>query len=125
MTRIVKFLVAGMIGVSVNLGVFHLLYLAGVPYLAGSAGGFLVAVVVGFVLQKFWTFTNSSHEYTRKQFFWYALLALANLALNTGIVYVLVGKLGFHYLFAQAIGAAVVAVDSFFVYKFFIFVGQK
>lgn len=119
--RILKFLAVGVVGISVNLGVFRTLYISGVPYLAGSVAGFLIAVFVGFILQKYWTFEDRSPGRTRAQFAFYAAVTLGNLALNTGVVYVLVGKLGVHYLLAQAFGAALVAVDSFLVYQTFIF----
>ncbi len=119
--RIIKFLITGAIGISVNLGVFHVLYILGVPYLVGSMTGLLISMGVGFVLQKYWTFEEPSSERARSQFVQYALLALGNLALNTGIVYVLVDKLGMYYLLAQTIGAATIAIDSFFIYRAFIF----
>lgn len=122
--RVLKFLVAGGIGVSVNLGLFHLLYVAGVPYLTGSIVALLVSMVVGFLLQKYWTFEDRMLAGAHVQFLQYAALALGNLALNTAIVYVLIGKLGVFYLLAQAIAAALVATYSFFVYRWFIF-GQR
>lgn len=119
--RILKFLTTGIIGVSVNLGLFYVLNIIGVPYLAGSAAAFLCALLVGFVLQKYWTFEDCAPGRLRSQFAQYAALALANLVLNTGVVYVLVGRFGVHYLFAQAVGAVLVAVDSFIAYHLFIF----
>lgn len=119
--RIVKFLITGAIGISVNLGVFHALYVFGVPYLAGSIAALLVSMVIGFILQKYWTFEDRAPERVHTQFALYAALALGNLALNTGIVYALIGRFGVHYLLAQAVGAATIAVDSFFAYHFFIF----
>lgn len=119
--RIIKFLTTGLIGISVNLGVFHASYLYGIPYLVGSVSGILSSMSVGFVLQKYWTFEDSASKHVHTQFVFYALLAFGNLALNTGIVYVLVDKVGVYYLLAQAIGAAFVAVDSFFMYRTFIF----
>lgn len=122
--RVLKFFMTGLIGISVNLGVFHVLYVVGVPYLAGSIAGFSVALFIGFVLQKHWTFQDRSQEPVHTQFALYSTLALGNLAFNTGIVYVLIDKLGVYYLFAQTVGAAIIALDSFFVYKFFIFKPQ-
>lgn len=123
--RVLKFLASGTIGVSVNLGLFHVLYVIGVPYLAGSAAAFLCALLAGFVLQKYWTFEDHAPERLRSQFVQYAALALANLALNTGVVYMLVERLSVHYLIAQAIGAILVAFDSFIVYHMFIFRRQQ
>lgn len=120
-----KFLIAGLVGISVNLGIFHMLYVFGVPYLAGSIVAFLVAVFVGFVLQKYWTFEERTIERARTQLVFYVTLALVNLAVNTLIVYILVGKIGMFYLLAQTVGAAVVAIDSFFAYRSFIFKSQQ
>jgi putative flippase GtrA len=119
--RVLKFLATGAIGISVNLLVFHLLHIFGAAYLVGSIAGFLVAVFVGFVLQKYWTFDDRSPERSRTQFVQYVILALFNLVINTGIVYVLIGRLNVYYLAAQAIGAALVAIDSYLFYRFFIF----
>ncbi len=119
--RVLKFLIAGGIGVSVNLGIFHILYVSGVPYLNGSAIAVSLSMVVSFLLQKNWTFENRTLEGAHTQFIQYAVLALGNLALNTGIVYVLIGKLEMFYLLAQAVAAATVATYSFFIYQLFIF----
>lgn len=119
--RVLKFLLSGGIGLSVNLGVFHMLYVFDVPYLVGSIAAFCVAMVVGFVLQKYWTFEKRTLERVRTQFALYAALTFCNLAMNTLIVYVLVEYVGAHYLIAQTIGAGSVALVSYFVYRFYIF----
>lgn len=119
--RAVKFVTSGAIGVSVNLAVFHTLYVLAVPYLAGSIIALVLSMGVGFVLQKYWTFQNHSAEHVHVQFGRYALLALVNLSLNTGIVYVLIDTFGTFYLLAQAIGAATIGINSFFIYRAFIF----
>src|SRR3989344_7253726 len=80
--RIFKFLIVGAIGLSVNLGIFHTLYVLGVQYLIGSISALLIAMVVGFVLQKYWTFEERSHERTRIQFMFYVALSLCNLGVN-------------------------------------------
>jgi putative flippase GtrA len=119
--RVGKFLLSGLVGLSVNLGVFRSLYVLGVPYLAGSAVAFSIALVVGFVLQKYWTFGERTPERARTQFVLYAMLALCNLAVNTLIVYALVEYAGAHYLIAQTVGAGLVAFVSYFVYRLYIF----
>ena len=110
-----------MIGLSVNLGTFHILYVLGVPYLTGSVMALFVAMLIGFVLQKYWTFQNHSSERMHIQFALYAALALCNLALNTLIVFFLVEYASAHYLIAQTVGAGLVATTSYFIYRFYIF----
>lgn len=119
--RIFRFLSTGAIGLSVNLGIFHTLYVLGVPYLAGSISALLIAMIVGFVLQKHWTFEERSRERTRTQFMLYVTLSLCNLGVNTLIVYLLVEYANVYYLIAQAVGAGLVAFTSYAVYKHYIF----
>ena len=121
--RVLKFFFSGVIGLGVNLGVFHLLFVLGVPYLAGSVAAFLVAMIVGFILQKYWTFGERSQKRVQKQFLLYVMLTLCNLAVNTLIVYVLVEYASAHYLVAQTIGAGSVALTSYVIYRRYIFTG--
>jgi putative flippase GtrA len=119
--RVLKFLITGTVGLIVNLGVFHALYVFGVPYLTGSVTAFFIALAIGFILQKYWTFEDHTSEHVHTQFAFYTVLALGNLTFNTGIVYALVDRFGAHYLVAQTIGAGSVALASYFVYRRYIF----
>jgi putative flippase GtrA len=119
--RVIRFLISGLIGLTVNLGLYRFFTSLGVHYLAGSALALLLALVVGFVLQKYWTFEDRSHERAHVQLSLYMLVGLGNLAVNSVVVYVLVGIFGVYYLLAQAIGAGTVAIVSFFIYREFIF----
>lgn len=119
--RVLKFFCTGMLGLGVNLGSFRALHLLGVPYLTGSVSAFLAAMLVGFVLQKYWTFEERTPERASTQFVLYAALACTNLAVNTLLVFLLVEYAGAYYLVAQAAGAGAVALASYFVYERFIF----
>lgn len=119
--RALRFLITGGIGLSVNLGVFHTLYVLGVPYLIGSILGFIFALFVGFTLQKYWTFEEHTRGRVHRQFVLYSTLAVCNLAVNTLVVYVLIEYASVHYLIAQTVGAGLVALTSYFVYRFYIF----
>ena len=121
--RVLKFFITGAVGLSVNLGIFHALYVLGVPYLIGSVIAFLIAIIVGFTLQKYWTFGDYSPKRVHTQFMQYAALALGNLALNTVIVYLLVEYALVHYLVAQTAGAGLVAFMSYLIYSRYIFMG--
>ncbi len=120
-SRILKFLITGGIGLTVNLGTYHTLYVLGVPYLQGSIVALFIAIIVGFILQKYWTFDDRGSSRTSVQFMQYAAVALMNLVFNTAIVYALVDLAHVHYLIAQTIGAGLVAIASFFIYKKYVF----
>jgi putative flippase GtrA len=72
-------------------------------------------------MQKYWTFTEKSSTQTGKQFALYVAIAGVNIGANTLIVYILTGLLGLHYLIAQFIGASVVAIWSYFLYRHILF----
>jgi putative flippase GtrA len=122
MFRVLKYLASGGMGIVVNLGTLHLLAdVVGLYYLLSSFLAVSFSTVVGFLLQKFWTFEARGSGGTAGQFGLYVAVAVMNIALNTLIVYVLVDHLGFHHLLAQFIGAGLVAVSSFIIYKKVIF----
>lgn len=118
---ILKFLIAGVLGLGVNLGTSKVLHMLGVSYLAGSVAAFLVAMLIGFVLQKYWTFKDRTLGHAHTQFMLYGALACGNLVVNTVVVYLLVEYAAAHYLVAQAIGAGTVAITSYIIYRFYIF----
>lgn len=120
-----KFLATGLIGISVNLGTYELLLKLGVNYLWGSVLALSTSTVVGFILQKYWTFGERSRERAWAQFVLYASVAVVNLGINAAIVYLVSGVFSFPPLFAQALGAAVIAVLSFTVYRYVIFAQPK
>lgn len=120
--RVIRFLTTGGIGITVNLGMYHLLVAyAGVHYLPGSVAAVTCSTIVGFLLQKFWTFREHTTETAHVQFALYTLVAIVNIALNTLIVYLLVDFLSVHYLLAQAAAGGIVALWSFFIYREIIF----
>jgi len=82
---------------------------------------FVLAVVVSFVFQKFWTFQDHSRDFIHKQAWTYLFVAVTNTIINTIFVYSLVEYAGFHYLWAQFVSNVIIACESFFVYKKFIF----
>lgn len=122
MFRIFKFLCTGATGVTVNLTTLFLLAdIFDMHYLAASIIAICVSTVVGFLLQKYWTFEEHSRDAAGKQFTLYVAVASLNILVNTLIVFTLVDFVGLHHLLAQFIGAGVVAVSSFIIYSKVIF----
>ncbi len=120
--RLLKYLISGGIGLSVNLFAYgFFVEIMGTHYLMGSMLALSLSTVIGFVLQKFWTFEEPSRDRAGMQFVQYAALAVCDLGINTSLVFVLTGQLGLHYLVSQAVGAATVAVINFCIYHFIIF----
>lgn len=76
---------------------------------------------MSFTMQKFWTFKDKEVGDLRKQLFFYLIVILVNSVLNAFFVYLLVEYTGIWYMLSQIISGLVIAVESFFIYKFLIF----
>lgn len=120
--RLVRYLISGGTGAAVDFGLlFALTDWLGLWYLASAVIAFVVAFGVSFVLQKLWTFRDRATDRVKRQLAFYLAVALANLVLNTALVFVFVEYAGLYYLFAQFLAAGLIAVSSFFIYRRLIF----
>lgn len=117
--KLARYLISGAAAAVVSLGsLFVLTDLVGVWYLYGSSIAFALSVIVSFTLQKLWTFKNRQlhRKIVGLQAFYYVALAVVNLFLNVGIIFLLVEYLGVWHILAQAISGLLVAISSFFLY---------
>lgn len=120
--KIAKYIVSGGMATATNLAVLYALTdFFRVHYLVSSVFAFIVSVVVSFSMQKFWTFEDSSRDALHTQFVSYSMVVIANLALNTFLVYAFVEWFSFWYLVAQFLAGMFIAVVSFFAYRDLIF----
>jgi putative flippase GtrA len=55
-------------------------------YLLGAVLGFVIALIVSFLLQKFWTFRDRTFTNTHRQLFLYTLVAILNVVLNVALL---------------------------------------
>ncbi len=121
-TKVFRYLFSGGTAAFVDLFLLHIFveYLH-IWYLFSAIIAYLLAFFVSFILQKYWTFQETTRENIHKQMVWHFCLGLINLSINTVMLYVLVDFVGLHYMFAQILISGILATGSFFVYKFFIF----
>jgi putative flippase GtrA len=114
---IVQFVKFGIVGISNTLITFAvytlLLKVFGVWYIAASAIGFVVGAVNGFLLNRRWTFAGHVGDaYTPVR---WGVVQSAGLALNLGLLYLLVHDAGVDELIAQALATIVVTISTFLV----------
>ncbi|MCX6787205.1 MAG: GtrA family protein [Candidatus Kaiserbacteria bacterium] len=120
--RICRFLLSGSVSTGTDLVLLYLFTdILGIWYLTSAIVAFILAFGVSFTLMKFWTFSDHSRDGFHKQISGYFFVAVVNLTLNTFLVYTFVEWAGLYYLFAQIAAAALIAVESFFVYQHVIF----
>jgi putative flippase GtrA len=104
---IVQFAKFGIVGVSNTL----LLKVFGVWYLAASAIGFVAGAVNGFLLNRRWTFRG--HVGDALTPVRWAIVQGCGLALNEGLLYLWVARIGVDKLVGQALAIAVVTTLTF------------
>lgn len=116
--KIVRFIISGGTGAATDLLLLYVLVdVFGVWYLASAAIAFIISQIVSFMLQKHWTFGDMTRGRMHKQAMAYLSLGLINLGVNSLFMYILVDKIEVHYLLAQAISSAIIAIYSYIVYS--------
>ncbi|MFA5184393.1 MAG: GtrA family protein [Patescibacteria group bacterium] len=119
---VIKFIVAGCFSGGTDLLLlffFHGLF--GLDIVWSTSLAFILAFLVSFTLQKFWTFRNYSQSKAFHQLFLYILNAALGLYLNGLLMHILVNKYAIWYILSQIIVNLSLAILNFVVYKFIIF----
>lgn len=88
-----------------------------------SALGFCISAVLNYLLNRRLTFCSTrTHRSAAPRF---VGVALSGLVINTGLIALLNGVLGWHYLFAQVIATGATLVWNFVLHKIWTFAGSK
>ena len=120
--QIIKYLIAGGTSTSADILIyFFLIYFANLWYVASSVISFTIAFWISFGLQKFWTFRDKNTEKIMKQTYLYFFVAITNLGISTLLIYILVDYIHIHKFLSKIFVNATIAVESFFIYRYFIF----
>jgi putative flippase GtrA len=120
--QIIRYILAGGFATASNLAVLFIsVYYFQIWYLTSAIIAFCCAVVISYLLQKFWTFKNYSTQDMHKQFLTFFIFALAMLILNTLLMYVFVELIGFYYLLAQAFISLLIACINYIYFNKVIF----
>jgi putative flippase GtrA len=85
----------------------------------GSGLGFLLVLVVSYILNRTWTFRSNSKG--ARQFFSYTLVSLLGLGLNSAIMFVSVHVLKWNYIYGQGMVVAVVPASNYILNRYWTF----
>ena len=115
--RIIKFMLVGISGIVVNLGLLWLLTeVFGIYYMYSAAFSIETSIISNFMLNDIWTFRDrrlrTSDPYF-KRLIKYNFVAMGGLLINLIILYTLKEFLGIHYLIADLVGIFVAFVWNF------------
>lgn len=116
------YLVSGGSAFSFNLlGLYFLADILKIWYLTSSVIAFISSFLLGFTLNKFWTFRNKDLSVVYAQMSAYFLVILINLVANTILMFSLVEFGRINHLAAQVFSSLLIAFYSFFAYQSFVF----
>ncbi|MDD4412726.1 MAG: GtrA family protein [Patescibacteria group bacterium] len=119
--KFLKFITTGGVGFLVDLAiVVFLVEVVKLNLYLANCCSFIVAVTVVFLINKFWTFKDSSEAYA-KQYFKYFMVSLGGLAWNFLLLNLFVDTLGIWYVYAKIIITVIVAFWNFFVNNYWTF----
>jgi len=121
--QVYRFLVVGVFNTVLNYTVFYLLFIVGVDYRISGVSGFLSGGVLGFFLNRRWTFGSSSRE--TSTVIKYVLVQAFSL-LGHSVAQILVVEMFFvHELISQVIGIMVSMSINFTLLKLYVFANKK
>jgi putative flippase GtrA len=120
--QIIKYIISGGTAAAVDIA-FLVLFTEVFKwwYIVSAIVAFIIAFGVSFTLQKFWTFRDHGTERIHVQASIYLAVSIANLGINTLLMYLFVDIFGIWYVASQVLAGGLIAIMSFFVYKKFIF----
>ena len=119
--QFLRFCFVGGLSTIINYSVFYLLLVSGIHYLISSAIGYLTGVLVGFTLNKKFTFRSESKQYSI-EITKYLFVYTASLFLGLGLLRLLV-SFGLSALLANVCSIGLTTITNFLGSKFFVFKG--
>jgi len=93
-------------------------------YVAAAASSFLAGASVAYILSVRLAFKDHRLKDRRAEFVGFVLIGTLGLAINTGVMVVLVNYLGLHYLLAKCVAAGCTFLCNFVARRHLLFVSS-
>ncbi|MFA6355258.1 MAG: GtrA family protein [Candidatus Paceibacterota bacterium] len=120
--QIIRYIIAGCVATGSSLAIlFILVNYFKLWYLTGATISFCCAVVISYLLQKFFVFKNYAREDIHKQFLHFLIYNIIMLGANTLLMYFFVDIIKFWYLLAQALSAIIIAFMNYIYFNKIVF----
>ncbi len=114
----IKYIISGGIAAVVQLSLLYILTeVFGWWYIYSVSIAYGIAMMVAFLLHKFWTFRDNRLNYLAPQFVVFGIISTINFFINPLLVGGLVEWLHIWYIIAQIIVMILLAIESFFLNK--------
>lgn len=119
---IYKYLVAGSLAFSADISILYLCTeMLGVHYLVSNLYGYCAGVLVAYVLNANWVFTERVYADRRKEFLLFNVIVITGLLISEIMMSLFVEIAGLGYLTAKVVSSGFVMVSNFVGKKIFLF----
>ncbi len=116
------FIVSGGTAAGTSLLLFYIFTnLLHIWYLIASTLSFILSVFVGFYLQKFVTFDDTTKGQSSKQMALFFMVSMINLGINIILMAIFVSGFTINQMLAKVLTLGILACWNFFVYEKFVF----
>ncbi len=117
LARVAKFLLVGLSGVGVNMGLLWLLTeVFGLHYLVSASISIETSIVSNFLLNNYFTFHDRNLPGARNFFsrlIKFNVISLSGLAINLGVLWALTELLGLYYILSNLFGIAAASIWNY------------
>lgn len=121
--QLAKFLITGLISTFLNFSSYYLILLLEINYLIAATIGYFIGVIVGFILNNFWSFKkySISKRTINNKIVRYLLVYIFSLISGLILLEILVGYLSFYEVSAYVIMIAITTATNYIGLKFLVF----
>lgn len=117
-----KFLIVGGVSTIINYSTFYLLFsIFNIHYLYSSGTGYFTGLIVGYVLNRNWSFVEHKSSKRVTEFVKYLVLYIVSLLLSLISLELLVSILGVNALIANVVAIGISTIINFLGLKFIVF----
>ena len=121
-----RYVVVGGLAFLVDFGtLFTLTHYADFHYLVSATAGFLLGLLVNYLICIRWIFDFRALSDARHEFAVFAGVGVAGLILNNGIIYALTEWADIHYLSSKVIAAGLILIFNFSLRRTLLFSERK
>ena len=120
--RFIKFALVGVLNTLINWIIFFILNSAGVYYLLANVISYSISTLNSYLWNSKWVFKYKGDN-KKETTFKFILLNVLGLILNTGILFILVDKLGLNKMIGLIITTAIVMIINYLINKLWVFRG--
>lgn len=117
--ELIRFAVTGTVNTLVHLGVYFALVATGVKPVPASVPAFIMAVIVSYILNRNWVFSNRGSH--RRQFTRFLTVVVGGLGINIAMMYLMVEQLGQNHRIGLGLTVICLTVWSYAANKLWTF----